>query len=237
MLIECYNLAGGFLKNWWVKIILLLDGVLILAVVVAGLMRGERNAVIDFEVAPIDAEVFLNGKSGYTDGEYKVSPGEYQVKVVREGLDTREFSVNVGANEYVTVATFLTKEGGFSYYELKENYADYEELREIVARNELMNSKEESAAAREFVRRFEKAYAIFDESFIGEAMSYADGTGDWRVWGSEGVAECEKTLCLEVVDILEENKDDLQKLISGAGYNFSDYQIVYRNNEYRSMRD
>lgn len=237
MLIECYNLAGGFLKNWWVKIILLLDGVLILAVVVAGVMRGERNAVIDFEVTPIDAEVFLNGESGYMEGEYKVFPGEYQVKVVREGMDAKEFNVTVGANEYVTVATFLTKEGGFSYYELKENYADYEELREIVARNELTNSKEESAAAREFVRRFEKAYAIFDESFIGEAMSYADGTGDWRVWGSEGVAECEKTLCLEVVDILEENKDDLRKLISGAGYNFSDYQIVYRNNEYRSMRD
>jgi len=237
MLIECYNLAGGFLKNWWVKIILLLDGVLILAVVVAGLMRGERNAVIDFEVTPIDAEVFLNGESGYTDGEYKVFPGEYQVKVEREGLDTREFAVTVGANEYVTVAAFLTEEGGFSYYELKDNYGDYEELRAIVARNELANSEEESAAAREFVRRFEKAYGIFDESFIGEAMSYADGTGDWRVWGSEGVAECEKTLCLEVVDIHEEGKADLRKLISGAGYDFSDYQIIYRDNGYRSARE
>ena len=225
---------SAFLAKKWVKVVLVLDVILIVGLVIFGVAQAGRNAIIDFEVTPLNAKISLNGKGGYENGEYKVFPGEYQVRIEHEGLEPKELSVNVGANDYVTVATFLKGEDGFSYYELMENYSDYESLEGMAAKGN-NRTYDGDTSAEGFIEDFERAYKIFEEDFVGEAMPYEDGTGDWSVWSGEGVDKCEKTLCLYIVDLPDNQKDTLKGMVEGKGYRLEDYQIIYKTNDYRSI--
>jgi len=225
----------AFLAKKWVKAVLVLDVVLIVGLVIFGVVQSGRNAIIDFEVTPLDVEISLNGKGGYENGEYKVFPGEYQVRITHEGLEPKELTVTVGANEYVTVATFLKGEdGGFSYYELMDNYSDYESLRAMAAKGD-NRTYDGDTSAEGFLEDFERAYEIFEEDFVGVAMPYEDGMGDWSVWSGDTTGRCEKTLCLYVVDLPDDKKNELKAMIEGKGYKLEDYQVIYKTSDYRSI--
>lgn len=229
----------GFLKKRWVKVVLVVDVALIVGVIIFGIVLSGRNAVINFDVTPIDAEISLNGRSGYENGEYKVSPGEYQVRITHEGLEPKEFTVSVEAHDYVTVATFLEGEDGFSYYELKENYADYEKLRAIVTQDGTIVDSEISQA-KEFVEKFEKAYEIFELlPLVDKTPSrYGDEYGvnyeydTLEIENGQDDDACTKTLCLLVSDTTGEKESFVKSVINKLGYNYNDYETVYRQVDY-----
>lgn len=220
----------AFLAKKWVKVALVLDVILIVGLVIFGVVQSGRNAIIDFEVTPLDAEISLNGRGGYKNGEYKVFPGEYQVEVSYEGMETKTLNVNVGANDYVTVATFLKGEDGFSYYELRDNYSDYESLKEMAAKGD-NRTYDGDTSAEGFLSDMERVLSISGK-FPIKGYVYGDpesnfSTAGFAIRDGAGRDECERIACLLVNYYGVDYETAVMERIREAGYAPTDYQIVY----------
>ena len=223
------SLVREFLRKWWVKVFLLVDVVLVIVVIAVAVVQANRNAVINFEVTPLDAEITLNGEGGYENGEYKVLPGEYTIRVTHDGMEPKELTVKVGANEYATVATFLKGEdGGFSYYELKENYGDYERLKEMASKGD-NRTYDGDTSAEEFVAGIESGLAKMEQLPIVDVVDSRDGVGGRGfvvIDHDDEMDECTKTLCLLIRDSVNVGEDFAQKFARDNGYGDM-FQIIY----------
>ena len=221
---------SAFLAKKWVKVVLVLDVILIVGLVIFGVVQSGRNVIIDFEVTPLNAEITLNGRGGYANGEYKIFPGEYQVRITHEGLEPKELTVNVGANDYVTVATFLRGEDGFSYYELMENYSDYESLEAMASKGD-NQTYDGDTSAEGFISDMERVLSI-SEILPIKGYVYADpevsySTGGFAIRDAADREKCERIACLLVNYYGIGYEAAVMEKIREAGYAPADYQIVY----------
>lgn len=194
----------------------------IIAILVAILIiviHNSKTATIDIMVAPSGAEISLNGKKYDNFTSYNVVPGDYQVVIEMEGMQTREYDLTLEDGEFARIWNYLVDaDGGFTYY---ESHPDEVEVLKDVA----------DGMARDFIGGFENLYAITDvlpltfsnthEQDANEIVSISIRLGE------EG--ECEKRgYCLVVTDYTGKNTEKALAMIRDAGYNPDDYEIIFK---------
>ena len=223
------SIMGDFFRNKWVRFVLVIDLIAIIAVIAAVIIDASKNAVIEFNVVPIDATISVNGTSGeYTNGSYRFVPGKYEITVSRDGLDSKTLTLEIGNNDVQTFAIFLSNNNSFDFYELKENYSSFTKLAEIASADNNLTI-DHDASAEKFIEEFNKKLSInqilpLEYQFIDET-NY--GTNSFFVIDEN--EDCiYNGLCLIVSPIINASEDQILEFIRTNGYNPNDYQITFK---------
>ncbi len=233
--------VGKFFRSKWVWLIGAIDIIIIIIIVVVAISEAAKTATISFNITPIDATITVNGSGGYknsgealdsnnSSGEaYSFAPGTYEIQISHADLDTKTFIVDLEPNSNITITTFLSQDGHFSYYTLKDNYSSFYRLASMASAGNNQTT-DHDASAEDFIDDFEKQYGLFttelpikykkSEGFGRELQILMDVTirADYS---------CDITLCLEALMVGTDSKDLVKSLLQEKGFNVEDYEINY----------
>ena len=225
----------AFFRNKWVRLILILDAMAVVAFLIFMIMNVMKTSVLYLDVTPVDAQILVNG-SEYTSGSYKVMPGTYEVEISHEGMATKSFTVELGGDTIANITTFLVGEdGGFGFYELKKNYGSFTKLAEMVGAGD-DKTTDHDASAEEFIARAEEDLNIYESGVLPiKYHEYKDGdtggeiTKEIVIWNGNVADgdECEKFLCLDVMMLYTDDVELVKKMLEEKGYRAGDYEIIY----------
>ncbi len=177
-----------------------------------------KNARLTIIVAPTDAEVYING-SRKGSGTIDTFPGKVNIRISKDGMDTKEFTVDLESHKTATVYAYLTQDGSLDYY--KDDKASYEILKLIADED-----------ADKFIQEQERIVSIRSILPLSRYTSGSNGrTGGMS--GSETLIEdatnedCKKIICLKLTD--NTGSDETAKaLLKENGYDFEDYYFIGR---------
>ncbi len=97
--------------------------ILTLIAVLFAIIEGRKSVSLDILVAPKDAVITLNGAK-YKNGEYRVEPGEYEVSVTHDELESYHKVMEFADGEEVKMYLYLTGENGDMSWYLTHNEDD-----------------------------------------------------------------------------------------------------------------
>lgn len=231
-----------FFRNKWVLLVLAFNILAIVIVAVLSFVDSNTNAGINFVVAPLDAEIKVDGKGGYNNsGEaYYFAPGTHEVQISRPPLDTKTFKLNLEANSNFTVTAFLSQNGTFDFYNKKENLASYYRLVEIASKDNNRTIDQDSSA-ESFIesaqRNFELSseyLPIVDRTPTGFGLEYGVDYEYDTLMISDGryLDNCENILCLYVTDTSGKKEQYALSVIKKFGFNTDLCQVIYEKVNY-----
>jgi hypothetical protein len=116
---------ADFVRTHWKQSTVILI-VLVLAII--GVCVGRaiylniNNATLKVLVAPDDAKVLIGGKR-YRNGEHHIKPGEYEVKITRDGFEEYTSQVSIEEKGYGEVYLCMNNTDGVDWYSNNEKYA------------------------------------------------------------------------------------------------------------------
>lgn len=200
-------------------LVVFFDLILILGVVLAIVMHQTKTATIDFMVAPTAVEITVNGKKVERTDSLNVAPGDYHVVISMEGMQTKEVDFSLKDDEYHVVKEYLKNEdGSFLYY--------VEHPDEIAVLKPIADGE-----ANKFINDYTKLSSITEKLPLTFSNTYDNETDEIISisikWG-EG-SECEKnSYCLIITDFTGKNREKALSMISEAGYNPDDYELVFK---------
>ncbi len=221
----------SFFHNKWVRIIIIIDILIIFILIGIKLWQSTKVSVIEFNVTPIDASISVNGNTNYANGQYSITPGTYEIKISHEDLEPKTLSVNIGPDQIAPVNLFLTgANNDLSFYELQDNYKSFEKLQSIASTGKNTTTDNDTSAEK-FISNFDHILSIFNKLPIKDYV-YADpnansSTAGFTIRSGQNNNSCEKTSCLLVNYYGYGYEDAVMEKIREAGYDPSDYEIVY----------
>lgn len=116
---------AAFVRTHWKQGTIIL---IVLFVIIIGIFVGRaiylniNNATLKVLVAPEDAKVLIGGKR-YRNGEHHVKPGNYDVKVTREGFEEYTGQLSIEEKGYGEVYFCMNNTDGVDWYSNNEKYA------------------------------------------------------------------------------------------------------------------
>ena len=211
-----------------VSVVILLNLILIAVVIAVIVMHNAKTATVDIKVAPLEAEIRLNGQRYDNFQSYDVLPGEYRVEISMEGMETKEYDITLENNGFERIKTYLVGvDGGFDYY-----------LRHPEAEAVLAQVIDDSdTVAKEFVEKYESVSAIADilpynyDAYVDNYAYYVN----YEIAKDER-DDCRKIVCLRILDYTGGNEQAAINTIIEQGFNPDDYEIVYEEVLYSSVR-
>ncbi len=226
-----------FLHKRWVKAVLIVDVLVIIAVIGVLIWNATKTATVNFSVAPIDAKITLNGQGDYQNGTYKLHPGNYEATISRDGLEAKTFNLELKSGYVTTLAAFLTGENGsLEFYELKDNIASYQKLTEIAsagnnqttdhdtsAEGFIEKFSEKNAVLQSFTTIHHSEYELDPESPSGQSMKF-----DITIRNGKQSDQCKTSTCFEALMVLTDDKTLVKNLLQEKGIEADDYEIVYK---------
>lgn len=200
------------------SLLLFLNVVAVLVAVLVIVIHNSKTATVDIKVAPIDATVELNGTKYENLQSHNIAPGDYQVKISMEGMQTKEFEISVENDGFVRIWTYLLDEnGGFEYY---MDHSDDAEILKDVADDEAKAWLEELSRVWGIREVLPLTFSNTFEENATEVVSISVR------WGEND--ECnEKAYCLIIHDFTGNNTEKALSMIRDAGYNPNDYELVF----------
>lgn len=230
---ENLSLVGKFFRNKWVWLVMAIDVIAIVAVVAIVIYNATKTAIISFEVAPIDATITVNGDSNYSNGSFQFHPGAYEVNISHEGLDSKNFIIELDANSNAAVTTFLSKDGDFDFYRLKDNYTSFLMLSRI-ASFEDNQTTDKDTSAEGFLEDFQKASQLAKQELPIVYNTYEEITQPSLLYvTTKNITialsdddKCQKTLCLKAT-IWVGDKEFVNKLLEEKGFDLKQYEVIY----------
>ena len=221
------------------KPLIIIALIAIVGIVIIGVIEMTRNAYLYISVTPTDSVIMINGRK-YQNGTHRLHPGTVTATISHEDFDTKEVTLDLKSHQTVTLAEYLTQNGGFDYY--NDHKTDFITLQNIY------NSDSYS-------QKDEKIDSYFDEykqvSSLREMLpltAFVDNPKDSSTKYAVLIKEdpgldCQKPICLLVIDDTkriksDETRESLQKylrtealnLLKKKGYNPEDYHISYSDN-------
>ena len=220
--------ARAFLRNKWVRLILIIDSVIVIAVIGIIIWNATKTATINFSVAPIDAKIQLNGQGEYYNGSYKLHPGNYTVSISHDGLVTKTFDLELKSGYDTTVTAFLTGENNnLEFYTLKDNFDSFQKLAQIAGKGN-NSTTDQDTSAESFIQNFQQAYALWQSELpIRYAVhgEYGYLVKDVTIRASY---DCTLYLCIEALMRGTEDKNLISSLLEEKGFNVEEYEIKYK---------
>ena len=219
-----------FFRNKWIRLILFVDIVLLLTAIALLIWQSTKVSTISFNVAPINSTIAINGNQNYRNGQYSITPGTYNVTISHEGLESKNFTVDIAPQSVATISTFLSDaDHTFDFYKLKKNYSSYAKLEEIASSADNMTTDQDTSAET-FITRFQEDYeALTTKLPIDDSETIYDD-GFYEIKNSINVIaknDCVYTLCLQVHTLNGNNEESIKSLIRAKGFNVEDFQIEY----------
>lgn len=114
-----------FVRTHWKQGAIIL---IVLFVAIIGIFVGRviylniNNATLKVLVAPEDAKVLIGGKR-YRNGEHHVKPGNYDIKITREGFEEYTGQLSIEEKGYGEVYFCMNNTDGVDWYSNNEKYA------------------------------------------------------------------------------------------------------------------
>ena len=188
--------------------------VVVIIAIVFAILESRKSAALEILVAPLSAEVKIDGKS-YKNGTYRFEPGEVNVVISKEGFRTEERTLKLEPNTKVKLYTYiLPLDGSFDWY------LEHEEDAMILT---AIGDAEADADSTLYLEKYPIInvlpiiYANYDENW-----NYTE----FRIDG--GMFEnCERDFCLKITDTTGGNYEKATKLIVENGYEPNKYEILY----------
>ena len=226
----------AFFRKKWVRLVLIADILIIIAIIVALIIKASRVSTLNFNVTPLDATISVNGDTSYSNGAYSVSPGTYQITISHPDLETKTFTAEVEPHFVSIITTFLAGENNnYDFYKQKDNYLSFQKLAEIASKGSNITTDHDTSA-EDFITNYYEKYDLLrtilpinyseyeqnPDSQTGESLKQRIGI---RIGKQEN---CETSLCIEVIMLNTKNEDLVKKLLNDKGINYKDYEIVYK---------
>lgn len=223
-----------FFSNKWVVAILSANAVAIIVIIAILISNSTKTATVNFNIAPLNAKIQIDGGGEYYNGAYQIHPGSHTITVSREGLTTKTFTMDFPSDYSTTVCTFLSDDGNLEFYELRDNYESFQQLVAIAsAQNNITTDHDTSAEA--FIADIQQAYQLFEllpiidktptQYGFSNGINYAY---DYlKIMDGSNNEACTKTLCLYITDTTERGEDFAISIIKRFGYNPNSFQIIY----------
>lgn len=204
----------------------------IIAVIIAVIVHHAKTATIDINVAPINAEITLNGRKYDNFESYEVLPGNYHVKIAMDGMQVKEYDINLANDGFVRIWDYLLDaNGGYDYYFTHPE--DEAALANIIS--------EDDTAALEFIAEYEKIVSILNDlPLIEESLSKNGGLygvnymyDTVTISSGRDLESCTSgDLCLLVTDTSGTKEEQALQIIRRLGYDPNNYQIIYEKVDY-----
>ena len=222
-----------FLHKKWVRAVLIINALTIILIVGIVIFNATKTATVVFDIAPVDATIQLNKHGDYHNGTYKVHPGTYEITISREGLDSKTINIELKSNYSTNISTFLSQEGKFDFYEQKANFESYQKLAQIASAENNYTTDHDSSA-EEFIARYNHAYQLYRDklpinyvAYREEPRSRSGQTLDKDIT-IRSSTQCEKTLCIEALMALTDDKSLVKTLLQEKGMDIEDYEVIYK---------
>ena len=219
-----------FLSNKWVIAILCANVVAIIIVIAILISNSTKTATVNFNIAPLDAKIQIDGGGEYYNGAHQIHPGSHTITISHDGLTTKTFTMDFPSDYSTTVCTFLSNEGNFEFYELRDNYESYQQLVAIASANNNITTDQDTSAEA-FISEIQQKLTISEvlpiKGYLYAAIGVGSSTGGYTIRDEGGKEKCEKIACLIVSYYGEGYEEAATKAIEDAGYNPTDYQIIY----------
>ncbi len=224
-------LLKAFFRNKWIRAILVANIIAVAVVVFLTVRQSAKTSTIDFNIVPINSTISVNGDTHYSNGQYSIEPGNYEIVISREGLESKSLSINIEPKHFVSVVTFLSDaDKNFDYYKLKENYESYQQLKTIASADS-NKTTDGDTSAQEFITKFERILSIKEKlpikAFLYKDPNLGTSSAGFSIKDGFGVG-CEKIACLLVSYYGKDYEDEVAKKIKEAGYNPDDYELIYK---------
>lgn len=225
------SLIHDFFHNKYIKGFLLFDAVIVVAIVGLIIYQNSKTSTISLNIAPIDATISINGDKKYHNGQYSFAPGSYKIEIAHDGLETKTFTVDLKSNTVTSITTFIAgANNNFEFYEHKDNYDSYKKL-ESIASAEHNITTDNDTSAQNFITKYKQVLSIRDNlpltGFIYSEPSVSASTGGYSIQSGRDNKKCDKSSCLIVKYYGKDYEDAVIKKIKEAGYDPTDYQIIY----------
>ena len=224
-----------FLSNKWVKTIIIINATAIIIIVGILIFNATKTATINFNVAPIDAKIQIDGQGEYYNGSYQIHPGHHEFTISHEGLAAKTLALDLESGHNATIATFLSGENhNFEYYELKNNYSSFQQLATIASTDNNITTDHDTSA-EVFISDIQhssqlmRILPIIDKTPSSYGFNYGINYAyDYlKIMDGSSKEACAKTLCLYITDTLERGEDFALSIIERLGYNPDWFQIIY----------
>ena len=223
----------AFFRNKWVRLILVLDVAIIISIIVVLIINSTKQSIITFNVVPADSQISLNGKSGYSNGSYRLAPGVYDVEISHEGLDTKNFKVDLEKDDISTIITFLHQGDNFDFYTLRDNIGDYLSLAEIASAG-YNQTTDQDISAEGFIDKINYNTKLYQEELPIDYTEYMRSENkdimayNIAIRRAIDKSSCTKYLCIEAIMILTDDKNIVNSMLEDAGFNLEDFEIEYK---------
>lgn len=228
-----------FLRNKWVRLILIIDAVAIIAIIGVIIWNTTKTATINFSIAPVDAKIQIDGQGEYYNGSYQVHPGNHTITISHDGLISKTFTMDLKSGYDTTLTTFLKGEGdNFDFYTLRDNYESFQKLSKIASAGNNLTTDEDPSAS-DFIQNFERNYELYQtilpinysnqiETILPDGSPWYVTTRAFNIERSSS-SECQKTLCLKaVISILDDN-NFISEILQEKGFELNFCEVKYED--------
>ena len=204
------------------SLVIFLNIIAILIVVLVIVIYNTKTATVDLMVAPSDAVVELNGKQFENLKSHNVSPGDYHIKISMEGMQPKEFDLDIEDGDFKRIWTYLLDDdGGFGYY---MSHPDDAIILNDVADDDV----------KRFLAEYNKLNAIQEVLPLQYSNTFDENATEVISisvrWGIDD--ECDKkAFCLIVHDFTGKNNEKALQMIRDAGFDPNDYELVYEKGD------
>jgi len=206
-----------------IGVILLCIGIIIAVPVIR---ENNKPTILEIAVAPTTAKIEIDGKE-YQNGTHRIEPGEYDVKITKEGFKQKETKVKVAKGQQTILATYiLSEEEGYKYFE--RSAADIEVLHQINA--------EEDAELRSFIDEYDEKMKIKEVLPINASYNFFEGQKGAanlivQVFISDGSTDskCHYAFCLRVTGDRKKSQREarVKEIMKANNFNYEDYEVIY----------
>lgn len=204
------------------KIVIITVSVLATIAVTLTFLNILKSAQLSILVTPLDAKILINNKE-FKNGTYRFFPGEVSVKIEKEGMETKEYSIELKRNHTETLYDYLIGLGDNKFDAYNHNLADYNALKLIAGDDE---------KSADFIKKTERKLSIAEilplERFV-EATTPAPETGmlgrETQISLGTDKEGCDELICLYLLNNTG-SLDTARELVQEYGYNLDDYKII-----------
>ena len=220
-----------FFRSKWVRLVLVLDAIIILVIIGLAISRITKTATLVLEIVPLDANIAINGKDGYINGTYELTPGDYKIEISHDSLDTKIFNLNINQGEIANVKTYLTNDGNIDWYKQKNNRGSYTRLSEMILDDNKTTDQDNSALqqVKDINGNYENLSTLPID--IVEYEEFDDGrrelTQDITIRGKYD-DECSTWLCIEALMYGTDSEEYIKELLYNKGFKAEEYEIHYQ---------
>jgi len=212
------NRLSKIIKNYPLVFVVL--GLLIFFTIILVISAFNMHPTVEVEllVAPTSAITTIDGKS-YQNGTFRLTPGEHQVHIEKEGFVSQDFTFNTLSTNKV-YAYLRQTDGSFSWY--RSHPEDSQVLTKIgdyLADQESTNYTGQNP----ITQALPIIYANYDDHYNYTEFRIDSGKFDG----------CQTDFCIKITDSTGGNLELAKQKIRNAGFNPDDYQIIY---EYKPVQ-